>query len=72
MKATKANCDKWEAAWTEYVERLEACENTRRDKSRYSMSGHTLQYKSNRHHLRKAIERLRKMDAQFCDLLGIV
>lgn len=61
----------WESAWGAYIEALKSHDAARRETSRRSMSGYKRGYHGCRIRLRKSIERLRDLDAGFCDRIGV-
>ena len=68
MQAAAKSIDQWEAAWAAYVESeddFQCCKSLR-----YAR-GHRRAWNSACARRRKCIETLRKLDAEFCDRMGI-
>lgn len=63
--------NEWEAAWAAYIEAEEAYHEARQHTSRRSVSGYRRGYRGACIRRRKAIEKLRQLDSEFCDRLGI-
>lgn len=68
--ATNITTDKWEAAWEAYVDAQEAYDESRPYADAFTR-GWLRKHRGNRCRLRDAIVRLRKLDADFCDRMGI-
>lgn len=68
MTSTLKAIDKWEAAWEAYIVATEAYDESR--PHRYDRGWRRL-HTGNCCRLRDAITRLRKLDADFCDRMGI-
>jgi hypothetical protein len=60
--------EQWEAAWGEYMESLERLDGLRADRFR---RGSVRLYNNAKTQARKARESLRKIDAEFCERLGL-
>src|SRR5262245_33363381 len=68
MQATVKTIDQWETAWAAYIEAediFQCCWRLRYDR------GHRRAWNSACVRRRKCIEALRRLDAEFCDRLGI-
>lgn len=67
--SAKNPVQQWEATWEEYIEARAALDATFPNRFR---RGHQRHHNNNKTRLRRAILALRKLDAEFCDRLGIL
>ena len=68
MTTTTTTASTWEAAWAEYVEAMDTMAALKT--TRFTRGGRR-PYGKAKTAVRNAVKRLRKLDVEFCDRMGI-
>jgi hypothetical protein len=69
MNPQNVSADQWEIDWANYVDSLASMDRTRADRFK---RGKRRAWNNSKSAHRKAVRKLRKADAQFCDRQGII